>query len=561
MKIFPFFLFLLHFLGLVLLGQAPPPPPAPARDYFPEKWQEYSYAEFGFAIRAPAELKTTIELPESNAEKVRKIVFSSGRPTFIQYRITIWGLASSATDVEKVFDGVISSRFATVEKKNWIKNESTTRFDLPVRTFEVENAGRRSRGFVIVRGALIYTVEIITGSNDVGAMKSSNAYKEITDAFLDSFKFVSSPGLAAAVTGIDDGDNSVWKQYVSDDDGFKNNWPGTPKASKSEIKLSTRVVSQVVYGVKGDLVSYTATIQNHGMGSDDRKVADSIYDNWIRGFTERLGYKLIEKKEFSSADGSKGLEVRLVTEEVAVVGRAFFTHGRFYAFSGYYQRIYDPLPKIKAVIDRSINNFLGSVELFLPKKIREIVAEDLKLPEGFFGIVSGGKYINRFFGFEIEPLSNWIVASDEANRMLIQVSKDTIAAENEALLEKLRSPEKAIFTVSKKPIGIAGNSAMIIDTVRQVSENFDPLTAVKSTEMLASQVPSNRITVSSHLEKLSGRDAAIFEMSSVKGTLTYVTRMIGFKHENYLIALILTSTNDADAKELDTIVKSLKFIK
>ena len=564
MKIFPICFLLFHLFAFVIFGQVPPPP-APARDYFPEKWQESSYPEYGFSIKFPGPLKKTIELAEANSDGIRWVRFSAGSRSFITYSVSVRDAPKPKTEREtdsQIIDDSMAARIAKYsENKGLLRNEETIYAGLPAKIYEIESSGKRIRDLVIGRGRLIYVVEVISSSKDgQNALKSKDAYKEIADAFIKSIGFSSPPSIVDLAKSNGQADDKEWKPFESDNDGFRGQWPGVPNVSASEIKTATRVVQQNDYLAKTELITCGMVVQNYNVSYGDKSGLETLSDSWRNGFLRAPGISISSDRSVPF-QGTTAREVKAESETVVIIARSFFAQGRFYSASASYKKIYEPLPRIKRTIDSSIDKFFSSIELFKPKALRDAEVEDQQLPDGFFGNVANGKYKNSFFGFEITLPENWIVASSDDNKMLLQFSKDALAVQSEAILAKLKSPEKPIFTVSRKQFGAAGNSSLIIDTNRFATSNINLELSAKMTETTFEKIPNSHTTKLTQKTTLDGRIFYFFEREFSVTNMVIKQRIFIMQHHNYLVTFVLYSVNDADLNVLEATMRSFKFLK
>lgn len=563
-------LLLLAFIGTwfclnFAVAQSPPPPPALAPDYFPEKWKEFTFVDYGFSIRSPEPPKKTIELAEANAEGIRKIRISSGSPVFVLYDVTIRQLSATPAnevEIEEVFDRLVTlSLGATGEKNKLIKKESLRKQGFPARSFEIEQNGKRLRTLLVLRGRAVYAVTVLTRSNDSGkAFQANDAYGHIANGFLDSFQVLGDADVLRATSNIDEADRSLWKEYIAENDGFKSLWPGTPSVSATDIKLATRTIPQVAYRINSPLMGYSIVVQNHSVDYKDKDGRDALYNSWRDAYSKSMWAKIISDKAVLYA-GNDARAITVESEAWIVIARATFKNGRFYAVAISYTKADAALPALKKVIDASADSFLDSVVLTTPKSMLDGAVADLNLPAGFFGDMSGGMYTNNFFKFRIKVPDAWLVSSSEENRMMMELSSAAMAAQNPDLLQKLKSPEKAILNAYKKQMGAVGNASFLVDTIRETASNIDLEATMKKNEGLYGKMTDSRITRSTEMSTRGGHRFGAFERVMDRNGVSIKQRVEGTLRGNYVIYFIMTWIADADRETLLSAMSSFETIK
>lgn len=549
----------------IVRNDAPPPPPAPVKDYFPDKWQESVVSEYGFSVRTPGPLKKSIELPEVNADAARWVKFSYGSPSFLTYSVSVKILPEPVPNeaaVSKVFDDVVSMRINRAFAEGRKLDASDIQVDtFPSRIYDIESGSRRIRNQIFLRGRVVYLVQVVSAAKDsASAMMSSDGYGPIAKGFFNSFRFTAVSEGPQPVLRPDEGNDDVWSEFVGDADGFKNMWPGKPVLTTTDIKSSMRVIPQNIYSLTANLITYKMIVQTYDMTIDDKAAIENVYNSWRGGFAKAAGYHVVVDQTTSFA-GIEGREMRVESDSTVLIAKAVYSQGRFYSASSSYQKMYEPMPRVKRLIDASVDKFFRSTTLVLPQSLRIAKDEDLNLPDNFFGEAADGLYRNEYFGIELKYPAAWIIASTDSNKMLLQYSRSAMAGQNPDLLNKLRSPEKVLLMMSKQALGSRANSSFTVDAIKERTSNIDLAGTVRKNEAIYGGMQNSRITVSTTKTTLDGHAAYFFEREQTLGSFVIKQRVIATLHENYTVYFFLTWIDDADLATLESIEKSIRLKK
>jgi hypothetical protein len=559
---FVLFLIFHAFLGSVVFGQAPPPPPpAPANDYFPDKWSEHSFPEYGFAARFPRAPKQTIDAATLNTDEVDRVTFAINNPRFLSYAVTVSILKSAPANADA--EKNVTARWQAAQlaaagpEARSLNSKPISLKDIAAEYLEVAAAGKRIRGLAFVRGRAVFTI-LFVAPGDARGMKSQDGYREIAEAFLTSFRFLDENEMAKAAVGIDDSLGKDWKEFRSDDDGFTIQFPAQPQKKTSDVDVGVGKIAQTEYSVRGQRLLYSAVVQNYGINVTDPKVKENLFGQWRRGFEERAGTTAVNVETIPFQNGT-GRMLRLETPAAVLVTRAFLGNGRFYSISVGYDRGLESMRDEKKVADEAANRFFGSFATIVPKDLRDLMASDQGLPDGFFGEHIGNKYQNAHLGLALDLPAAWVFSPSEDMKMLAKVGRDRLASDNPALLKRVNSKEKALFMLSKHPLGTESNPSLAVGVTILSTSNIDLVGTIRNSERTFASLEGSAITVPTATYRAGNRNFAYFEREIKHGSFAYKQRVVGTLVRNYVVFFVLTYMDDVDKQPLLDTLRTLSF--
>lgn len=551
----------------------PLPPPPPSRDYFPDKWKEFQFAEFGFKIRSPKEPTTVLETVGLGGDVANLTNFESGAASFIKYLVSVKELKklpASAGEAQTIFKRELDARLGGDKTKAVLIKERDDKFgEFPAKYFEIERDGRRLRALNVLRGKFLYTISVSSVStHGAAAMKAANAYGEIADAFIASFALLGEPTLFSDVKSVDENLDEAWQNFVSAEDGFAVDLPGAPVKTVSQVDVETRRLSRSLYTVKTNRLRYSIVVMDYKLPLTDAAVLKNLFDIWRNGYAENFQGKLTAEKDFDAGDGRVGREIVLENGAVRILGRAFFVNGRFYAATLISDSGFQSMLAEQKIIDAAAHRVFGSLKPQPTKNQQQADEADAALPDGFFGRFAENKYVNDFFKFSLDAPTRWIFVESIDARIFVELGRDAIVKRSPEYVKKLNAPERMLFMLNKKPLGAPGNASLVVASVKQTSANIDLKLTMQVSEKFFGKQPDSRITKPTSVYKIGRREVAYFERELTAGGKSAdgesksepIKQSIhAVLHKNYMLMFITTYTNDADAATMKAAIASLRF--
>lgn len=180
----------------------------------------------------------------------------------------------------------------------------------------------------------------------------------------------------------------------------------------------------------------------------------------------------------------------------------------------------------------------------------------------FLGKTTDGQYTNNFFGMDLKFPSEWNVVDQETTLATLEIGTDFLKGENERsnrALEASTKREVILFHLSRKPIGSLGNCSFMIAVLKQPSAKVLPAMVAEATKSLLANSPNLRISKDTRTGIVAGKPFAMVDYELTVGEqklsiLYYVTVIKG-----YAFTFSLTYADDADRKELEKIVSTIRF--
>ena len=169
----------------VAQAQEPLPPPPPAKDYFPDKWSEYTSEQGRFRIRFPGKPK------EEFSVGVHFLSYSG----LLEYRV-------SYTDEPDLSDNPDSGKqylqemksasqeLAKYSNERIIKEKEVTIDGYPGYFTHVESAGGWVRMKQIVVGKRVYTIIVEGPKGRANELEGKDDFEKVAMGFINSFKLI-----------------------------------------------------------------------------------------------------------------------------------------------------------------------------------------------------------------------------------------------------------------------------------------------------------------------------------------------------------------------------------
>jgi len=186
------------------------------------------------------------------------------------------------------------------------------------------------------------------------------------------------------------------------------------------------------------------------------------------------------------------------------------------------------------------------------------------------GKSEGNIYKNEYFNMTINIPDKWVVATDEEKDAMIQVAKQAVADNDKAKEKQLDySLEKTVYLLATSQKGLSVNDtsnpmfmamAEKLDLMQGVviSDGKGYLEQVKKGLLAVNQIPY-KFDKEIYTQKVANKDFYVLEGTVNNGDLKIVQKYYAAKMGNYVLAFIGTSYNEDQAKNIETIIKSISF--
>jgi hypothetical protein len=192
--------FLFGLAGGPVLAQGPPPPPpppAPAKDYAPHLWEEFSLPEIGCKIKFPGEPQKTTRQRETGTTRQTTYHLSFGRAMFITYDLVCVELAEappSASSLKTFLDGYREGVFSVLLPNANYRITRETEVAVEGYSGKLVQIEIEQKKFLrmktLIVGSKLYSLMVLTGVYAPNVMGSENNYEKIAMGFLDSFQLI-----------------------------------------------------------------------------------------------------------------------------------------------------------------------------------------------------------------------------------------------------------------------------------------------------------------------------------------------------------------------------------
>jgi hypothetical protein len=290
----------------------PADPPAPAVEYNPNNWKEYSSPTGGFSVMFPG---TSVEETDAGSGKLkgRKYTVATTAAYVVSYldfpSDVAENLETNAALYNEIFDvmrdGALEPRGGKLISETEISLESH-----PGRLFKLSIAdGTVTRVKLYLVGNRFYQLLVVT-PQELSAPDGGKFDQTRTTKFLDSFKFAK----RSAVEEKPD----AWKTFSSADGRFTVLFPGTPTATDNSYTVTTSVAYAVSF------TDFAVDLEK------DPKEFDRAF-NSMRDYANAAGKAKVLDETASSIAGFKGRMLRVAApDEKATTLKAFAVGKRFY---------------------------------------------------------------------------------------------------------------------------------------------------------------------------------------------------------------------------------------
>lgn len=196
---------------------------------------------------------------------------------------------------------------------------------------------------------------------------------------------------------------NTWKDFVSDEGGFKVKMPLAPARVTSKIDMAFGKADLIQYRVLTASIAYIVSYVVFPSVIPDAEEINARYDLIRAGMLSVAGNKLVsERNVYVGEHLGKELVINAVDSTQSV--RAFIVGPRLFSLYVFTK------PGERAKHQSSINRFFDSFQLTnIPKAEYEVV----RLPDDFGSKITGKTYTSSFFGFSIDLPKTWRILSDD----------------------------------------------------------------------------------------------------------------------------------------------------
>lgn len=186
------------------------------------------------------------------------------------------------------------------------------------------------------------------------------------------------------------------------------------------------------------------------------------------------------------------------------------------------------------------------------------------------GKSEGNIYKNEYFNMTINIPDKWIVATDDEKNALIQIGKQVVADNDKDKQKQIDySLEKTVYLLatSQKGLTVSDTSNSMFMALAEkldlmqgvvISDGKGYLEQAKKGLQAVNQIPY-KFDKEIYTEKVGNKDFYVLEATVNNGNLKIVQKYYAARMGNYVLGFIGTSYNDDQAKNIDSIIKSISF--
>jgi hypothetical protein len=312
---------------------------------------------------------------------------------------------------------------------------------------------------------------VITFSNHgEGVMDAENGYEKIAMSFLNSFKLITNRRIGVTtIIGDSDSPNpapkpkpvppppviteTTWKEYISEEGGFKVSVPGG-QLTKTSIKKEAPFGEKTFHRhlkmsvTKNGAIFFDITHYDFPGAITDPQTIDAAYLAGRDATLQRPNMKLVNEKAVALGEFN-GKEFVFEDKQTKYVIRTFIIKQRYFQLS-----VAAPITnKTNAPNTTPINEIAEKFfSSFAITKLPEVV-EPVSLPKDFGDKLENYTYTNEFWGFSITLSKEWNIASKEEETTSIQIGKELFKNEKESVNSMMESSlnNTKILIIATKP--------------------------------------------------------------------------------------------------------------
>ncbi|HMS40454.1 MAG TPA: hypothetical protein PKE69_09525 [Pyrinomonadaceae bacterium] len=338
-----------------------------------------------------------------------------------------------------------------------------------------------------------------------------------------------------------------WKDFVSEEGGYKIRVPLNPKRTVSKIDaafgktdmVQNRILTKE-YLLTIGFLDFPAEIND-----DEEKVLR--YNNSINSVVAGNGNRLISQKDIE-LNGYLGREAIIQKGNFNMHFRSFIIQQRFFILEFVTLRT---LPKTRlSALGKIRDKYFDSFEI---TKIPEAKFKPATLPDDFGVTKQNGIFNSNYFGFTMQMPDDFTFFDEETLNTLREI------AENEAQLDDTTDGDELKLSLKKTAVLGGAMNENFASIVIAAEASF----AILQLDLTARDIKRNRtktqkLTKDLVKSKIDGVDFYRIEFSNSNGdnqVLLFTVR------ENLLFQIVFTFKNTEDLVAFDKSLKTIKFEK
>lgn len=185
-----------------------------------------------------------------------------------------------------------------------------------------------------------------------------------------------------------------------------------------------------------------------------------------------------------------------------------------------------------------------------------------------YGRVENGKYLNSFFGLEVDVPKGWVIQTKEQIDKMTKMGKDLVAGDDKKLKAVMKASEinsATLLTVFKYETGSAVDYN---PSFTFIAENLKNLPGTKSGSDYLFQVRKLLRQSQMQYDTIDEKFTKVFidnqEFYLMNATLPYMGMTIKQEYyatiqDRFSLGIIISFTDDEQKNELEKIIQSMKF--
>lgn len=337
----------------------------------------------------------------------------------------------------------------------------------------------------------------------------------------------------------------TWKEFVSEEGGFKVKMPILPTRTVSKVEMAFGKADVTQFRVITRTAGFFVGFVEFPSVISDKEEIEMRYDLARDSLLATGKDKLVSEKAIT-LNNFAGREFVIQSAQLIQTVRVFIVNQSMFTLIG------ATAPSFKAANQTSINKFLNSFEL---TKLPEARVEAVKLPADFGSRFTGSVYRSSFFDFSIELPESWKILSNEE----IDILKEIV--NNEADMSGSTEGKMTAISLNRTAI-LAG--AINLDGASIMIGVERPDFANMSLEQTMKTIRDNNL--GSKKEKilkdvypltLGGVLFYALDMQNIEDKSKQ--RIIVSKRKELIFQIIFTYTDNNQLKTLEDSIKTVQF--
>ena len=397
---------------------------------------------------------------------------------------------------------------------------------------------------------------LLSGSHVVSAQKKkAKTPSKTTNDVVRRGTILLPPPPPVAIAAVD----ARFKEFVSDEGGFKIKFPGTPVKKTSTIDTPAGQILMTKLSASSSVATYAIAFMDFPAAVTDPLELKIRYDGGrdavLRGMP---GSTLVDEKDMYFGDRF-GREFVVEDSAVTATYRVFLVQQRLFEIVVFTRRLGKAPEQVRSNYKKTIEDFFNS---FVITNIPAPKEQPPQFPASFGVKIEEGNFTSDFFEFSMKLPENWHLPSAE-EREFMEESKNSSSRKKSKVQEQLELSAKnsqELLSVMKFPIGSEENSALRIIAERTSFSNFVPLRSL--------QIASERLYVG-HLGLQVTKPVENVKLNGVEfARVGLLNPNNGAKVDIYManrkglaLEFILSYSSDADLARLESSLQTVNFKK